>query len=145
MVYEDGAAPIQSVAVRRLNWNVLPKGRQPWSVVKGHLTGKMLTQRPKTYAAVMDRFEKIHGLDPDFLAYGSGGYKGYLVFGFEAKGVYVLESQHTNNAIYVFDKDWEVLSRLTKAEILGNNLQKDRIIHKPDWLNKLRQALIYYR
>jgi len=142
IAYEDGTAPIQSVAVRRLNWNVLPKGRQPWTVVKGLLTGNMLTQRPKTYAAVMDRFEKIHALNPDFLAYGSGGYKGYLVFGFESKGIYVLESQNTNNAIYIFDKDWEALSKLTKAEILGNQLQKVRIVHNPDWLTKLRQALV---
>ena len=34
---------------------------------------------------------------------------------------------------YVFDRDWEDLSRKTKAEILQGNLQKDRLIHRTTW------------
>lgn len=142
IVYEEGTTPVQPIIVKRLNWNVLPKGQYPWAAFENQLKARLSYQRPKTFAATLDRFHKIHDLNPDFIAVGNNGYKGYLVFGFESKGLYVLESQNTNNAIYVFDRDWEQLSKLTKAEILSNSLQKARIIHNPDWLAKLKGALV---
>ena len=41
--------------------------------------------------------------------------------------------QPTGNATYVFEENWEELSKLTKAEIIRGKLQKDRIIHRENW------------
>ena len=49
------------------------------------------------------------------------------------------ESIHIDNATYIFDDDWEELSQLTKAEILDNNYQKDRIIHRKNWYKDIKK------
>jgi hypothetical protein len=46
---------------------------------------------------------------------------------------YVLESILYGNATYIFDKDWEELSKKTKSEILNQELQKGRLIHRRFW------------
>ena len=45
----------------------------------------------------------------------------------------MLESVYTNNATYVFGADWELLSKLTKAEILNAELHDARLIHNDNW------------
>lgn len=53
----------------------------------------------------------------------------------------VLESVYPNNVTYVFGKNWEELSKLTKAEILNGNLQDVRIIHNNNWQQEIRNML----
>jgi len=141
IAYEEGTNPIQAGVVKKLNWTLLPKGQQPWSSIKSQIVQMLGQQKPKALAAALDRFEKISTLKPDFHAYGSGGYRGYVVFGFEQKNIYVLESQNPNNAIYIFEKDWQGLSMLSKAEILNNSLHKARVIHGPNWFSELKTKL----
>ena len=43
----------------------------------------------------------IYARKPDFVVYGRAGFKGYAVFGFTSKNLYVLESAFPNNATYV--------------------------------------------
>lgn len=40
-----------------------------------------------------------------------------------------------------FGKNWEELSKLTKAEILKENLQDVRIIHNNNWQQEIRDLL----
>ena len=75
----------------------------------------------------------INEYNPDFIAYGSSGFRGYIVFGFCKKNLFFLESIFPNNATYIFESDWEELSKLTKSEILNHNLQKGRLIHNANW------------
>ena len=42
---------------------------------------------------------------------------------------------------YVFGEDWEQLSQMTKAEILTNELQRDRVIHREGWDGRIRDIL----
>lgn len=56
-----------------------------------------------------------------------------LFLGLRAGNIYVLESVYTNNATYVFGADWELLSKLTKAEILNAELHDARLIHNDNW------------
>ena len=39
------------------------------------------------------------------------------------------------------EKNWEELSKLTKAEILKENLQDVRIIHNNNWQQEIRDLL----
>ncbi|MPN13124.1 hypothetical protein SDC9_160444 [bioreactor metagenome] len=121
----------------RLNWKVLPKGEYPWGklepIVKQRVAGMSVNNR----MIITNRFEKISSKKPDFVAFGAGGFSDYTVFGFQQKSIYILESMRTGNAIYVFEKDWEELSKLTKKEILDNDLHKARIIHKENWEREL--------
>lgn len=141
-IYLRGETPRVVPTVKMLNWKVLPPGRYPWDVLKAAIHANQLHQPPKTFAATLNRFEKITALKPDFQAIGQGGYLGYVVFGFESKNIYILESQRVNNAIYLFGESWETLSRLSKAEILAGKLNIARIIHSPKWYAELLKHFI---
>ena len=77
--------------------------------------------------------ESIYARNPDFVAYGRSGFRGYAVFGFTSRNLYILESAVPNNATYVLQNDWESISQLSKAEILSQELHRARIIHSTNW------------
>jgi len=74
-------------------------------------------------------------------ATGNGGFNDYVVFGFNNSDSYVLENSFAGNATYIFNNDWKTLSQLSKAEILAENLQEYRLIHKRNWKQKIREIL----
>jgi hypothetical protein len=87
------------------------------------------------------RLEAINSYGPTFYAIGQAGFRGYIVFGFSDRDIFFLESMYFGNATYVFEDNWETLSKMTKAEILNHNLQKDRIIHREGWENRVDKLL----
>lgn len=130
--------PVQTI---RLNWEVLPEGEYPWNRMKDDL-GKITEVRSKTAKKILfDKCELINSFRPDFRAYGKSGFRGYVIFGFKEKNLYVLESIYPDNATYVFGEDWKVLSRLSKAEILQGNLHDVRLIHNDNWKQEINILL----
>ena len=125
----------------RLDWDILPPGDYPWATMKKDLDN--ICQRgTKTQKQMMFRnCDEINKLNPDFRAYGRSGFKGYVVFGFIYKRLFILESIFPNNATYVFEHNWEELSKLTKAEILNQNLHRARIIHNANWVNEFNSVM----
>lgn len=127
--------------VKRLNWEILPPGRRPWTELRP-LISKVIDQLPEGNQKVIDkRIETINEHEPVFVAVGRAGFSGYLVFGFPAKNLFILESTQINNATYVIDNNWEQLSSLTKAEILNNNLHRERVIHRETWFGAMNEIL----
>jgi hypothetical protein len=126
---------------RSLNWKVLPPGEMPWTTLKEHLEPILAKAKPQNRKVFENRLEIIQAYKPKFRAFGMGGYEGYVVFGFENKGVYICESIRHGNAIYVFDENWEDFSQKTKAEVVQRGLQKERIIHYGDWQKKVSELL----
>ena len=127
--------------VSRLNWRILPQGNYPWPVVR-ELARERIARQPRgNQPAIANQLEIITSHVPNFVAVGQGGFNDYIVFGFPVKRVYILESIRSGNATYIFGDDWEALSRMTKAEILNNNLQQERIFHSPTWEQKINQIL----
>ena len=129
----------------KLNWDILPKGVRPWSKQKTLLKPFLDNVKDKRQKPVYDsRFEDINNLKPDFTAIGKNGFNGYVIFGFSDKDIYILESAFYGNAIYVFSENWKELSQKTKAEIINNDLQIERITHngeKNNWLEKIKEIL----
>ncbi len=128
----DMTAAIRTKVIR-LNWELLPPGINPWKrvgeqvrkIAEGNSSGEKVM--------IAERFKHIEAYQPDQVAIGLGGFTGYLVFGFQGKNVYLLESLRYGNATYVFGTDWETLSQMTKAEILRNDYHEQRIIHSDGW------------
>lgn len=117
----------------QVNWDILPKGKYPWDKVKKTME-EIATKRSKTHKhLLLKTCQKINAYEPDFIAYGRAGFKGYAVFGFEEKNIFVLESVFPNNATYVFENSWEEFSKMTKAEILSNGYHKSRVVHNEQW------------
>lgn len=126
--------------VINLTWEVLPKGNYPWSTIKktiDDMASKNTTQKKM----MLRNCELINSYKPDFIAYGRAGFKGYVVFGFYSKNLYFFESIIPDNATYVFENEWEALSKLSKAEILSNDMQKDRLIHRKNWDIKFNEYM----
>ena len=119
--------------VRRLNWDVLPRGRAPWAQVRQQLQPIIQRTRTSLQPVIHNRLEAINAHDPEFVAIGNGGFAGYVVFGFPNRNLFLLESIYFGNATYGFGVDWQRLSQLTKAEILDNNLHSHRIVHSAGW------------
>lgn len=132
---------IAKVQARQLQWDLLPPGKYPWksaeAIVKPYLTGL----RPSEQGVIEYRIREITRFEPDFLATGRGGYQGYFVFGFVKRGIYLLESSNLDNATYKFGEDWEVLSTLTKDEIINGDYSHKRLIHDKTWGRKIREML----
>jgi hypothetical protein len=126
---------------RRLNWIVLPPGKQPWPALAKRLDGVVKRQPQGNQRYIRHRLEVINSYDPEFHAVGRAGFSGYVVFGFPNLDLYVLESIHIGNATYVFEQDWESLSQLTKVEILSQGLHKERIVHLKSWDSTIEQLL----
>jgi hypothetical protein len=139
--YDDEMKQLIAVPVKRLNWRVLPPGRRPWEVLR-HNTQAILDQLSSGNRPVAEhRLKTINAYEPDFAAVGEAGFRGYLILGFAAQNIYVLESLFYGNATYVFGERWEELSRKTKAEILNENLQRARFIHESGWEKKIYELL----
>lgn len=138
---EDLSKLIDLKNLKRLNWEILPEGQMPWKKLKEHLE-QVLEQTKKTKRkADEDRLEYITDTyKPTAAFYGKAGFNGYV--GFVFKEFTILESLIYGNAIYVFDKNWLEFSKLTKKEILDENLHMKRIIHKKGWKKEVRELFI---
>lgn len=130
-----------SSRIIRLNWDVLPPGEYPWEKIQEDIE-RITKKSSETHKKIiMDKSEYINGFHPDFRAYGKSGFSGYVIFGFRDKNLYVLESIYPNNATYVFNEEWEELSKLTKAEILNGSLHNARLIHRENWKRNIKNVI----
>lgn len=125
--------------IKRLNWRVLPEGKMPWEKLEEKVKPIIDKAAKGNRNIISNRFETINKNEPDFVAVGQAGFDGYVIFAFPNKKLFVCESIHPDNATYIFDDNWEELSQKTKAEILDNNYQKDRIIHREHWHTHIKK------
>lgn len=137
----EDLTPLIPARLIHLNWKVLPEGRMPWEKLQLQLRPIIERQSPGNRPVINKRHEAISAYAPEFVAVGRGGFDGYVIFGFPSKRLYILESTQVNNATYVLDKDWEDLSSMTKAELLNNDLHKERIIHRENWFSEMNRVL----
>lgn len=127
--------------IKRLNWNLLPKGKMPWVKLEEHLNKKTDISSTQNYKEIYARINYINSFEPDFYATGNGGFNDYVVLGFENKNIFVLENRKPQNATYIFKNNWTDVTKLTKAEILRENLQDNRLIHNLNWKKDIKEIL----
>lgn len=127
--------------INRVNWRILPRGEMPWERLKVSLLSLLHKTNIESKEDALNRFEYINNFSPDFVATGNGGFNDYVVFGFKEKNLYVMENSFAGNATYIFKNEWEIISQLTKAEILKESLQEHRLIHRKYWTRDIRNIL----
>lgn len=143
-VLDTSMSPSVDVSVRRLNWKLLPPGENPWKSAWPSLETVIEKGRGKSREVVAARFKEVGKYHPEFIAIGLGGFDDYVVFGFPRMGICVLESRFTNNATYVLAYvNWEVISQMTKAEILSESAHEGRLIHDRNWFDALAALLAH--
>lgn len=141
-ILTDDLKELVKSQIRKLNWRILPVGKMPWEQLSKQLKPLVDLAKEGNRPFILHRLEKVYGYTPDFTAVGTAGFKGYVIFGFPNKNIYLCESIYYGNATYVFAEKWEDLSKRTKAEILSANLQKDRIIHRVNQWDKRIEKLL---
>ena len=127
--------------VRRVNWVMLPPGEHPWSRIEEHIKGVFAGKSPSIAKVALERQKTISSFKPSAIYKGIAGFSDYLAYRFSERKMVVLESIHYGNALYVFGDDWEALSRLTKAEIIRQELAAYRIVHSQGWPTRLSEAM----
>lgn len=140
-LFKEDLSEIINVPVRRLNWRILPLGPMPWEQLEKEIKPLVKAAPKGNQPAIWHRLTLMREHNPDFLAIGEAGFKGYIIFGFKKKNVFMCESIYYGNATYIFDEKWKELTKKTKAEILNKDLQKDRVIHKSSWTKKIKRWL----
>lgn len=140
-IVDSESGKIIGPTLKRLQWDILPKGTFPWDVSRPIIQRVTEKLDKKDREVIEYRMRVISRRNPDFLATGRAGFSGYFVYGFEPKGIYVLESIHLDNATYVFNSEWETLSQLTKGQIINSNLPHHRIIHNNRWSTSLARSI----
>jgi hypothetical protein len=130
---------IVRASVKRLNWTILPPGKWPWQKLRKHVEPIVKRAPRGKQSVIWRRLEVMNSYEPEFRAVGRGGFTGYIIFGFPDRNLFICESVHVDNATYVFDERWEELSKMTKAQILNQDLQKERIIHRSKWEQHIEQ------
>jgi hypothetical protein len=137
-VLDASFSPSVRVPVRRLNWNLLPAGRNPWESARSALAEVVAKSRGRSREVVESRFQAVGAHAPEFIAVGVGGFDDYVAFGFPRLGLCVLESRYTNNATYILaERNWEAVSQMTKAQILNAAAHAARLIHTRSWFDEL--------
>ena len=137
-------ADLQTVtppSIRKVNWTLLPPGQHPWSRVHQHISRMLRDKAPRSTNPIQNRLNELASFNPNEVYIGEGGFRAYVAYIFNEKGLAVLESILLDNATYVFDRDWQKVSQMTKAQILQSHLHRDRIIHATNWNDRIRELL----
>lgn len=119
-------------------WEILPPGEEIWAKL-GTRSKKQLSK--SEVILVEQRMAFLKSFQPDQIYYGQGGYLGYSVYSFKDKNLHVFESVLYGNVTYIFEDDWEEVSKLSKKEILSGNLHKARIVHNKNWEERMKKFL----
>lgn len=139
-VLTEDLEPLMIAPTRRLNWKLLPAGASP-ADLREQLTPTLRSMGPRIRPVAEHRLRELESYEPVTVAVGQGGFRGYIVFGFSDGRPYVLENLRWGNATYVLGDDWEEISRLTKSQILRQDLHLERLVHTQGWEKQLARLL----
>lgn len=126
--------------IEYVDWEILPKGEYPW--LRNQLAAKRYYKKSlDKQQAIKDRHDYVEKYNPDKVYIGADSFSNYYVFAFLQKNLYILESSEDGNATYIFNESSEEFSKLTKSELINNNLFTHRFIHNETWYENIDTIL----
>ena len=131
---------LKELPIKRVNWEILPPGEYPWERLS-EVIGNIKSNRPNVGKRQAHTMDRILRYKPSQVIVGVGGFRGYIIMAFEDKNLFVVENPLYGNATYVFDNNWEEFSKLSKSDIINNNLMKCRYEHRTGWESKIDKLL----
>ena len=126
----------------RVNWTILPVGTKPdkiWSILTANGNVYQGKDKEKEFKERYDFLMSFKGTD---LIVGAESFERY--FGIKiSDDLVVFDCLNYGNAMYIFRKDWEVLSKKSRVELLSGYESKDfyRIAHKKNWEHKAKTII----
>lgn len=141
IIAKDAEFSFDGKNVEYVDWEIFPTGENPWGEIEEKLKGRIRGKTENYRKEIIDRHKTIGTKNFSKAYIGKKTFFGYVVFEFTDKNLFVLESDFLNNATYIFEDNWETLSKLTKAEIINGNLHKYRLIHGDGWKSRINSIL----
>ena len=125
---------------KKLPWKFLPAGEWGFSDILSYCNEYQKANSYFDYDG--KRLETLQLLKPTDCYVGEDDFRIYFIFCFDYTDKVILESPIRGNAMYVISGDWKEISKLSKWEIrqkYSSNVK--RIIHKGEWIDRLREEL----
>lgn len=120
-------------------WEILPPGKIEDYIERLRGDGERVPE--EVVGRLVDRYEFLKSLDPIEFIIDATNMGRYFGAKFPAD-VVVFENMWHGNAIYIMKEDWEVLSQLSRLEIMKNHGDKvERIVHRTNWKSRVRASL----
>lgn len=137
-VYSADMSDEEFAKIQRVDWELLPSGSVDRVLAQ-------LATRPGVSAERMrvagERLRTLDRLGHDGFIVGTGRFSNYFGAKFGQRLV-ALENLEYGNALYVFEENWEELSKVSRSELIQRrDPQVHRIPHLPGWQSAIRQLL----
>ncbi len=137
-VYSADMSDEEFAKIKRVDWELLPPGSADRVVAQ-------LATRPGVSEERMhvagERLQTLDRLGHDGFIVGTGRFSNYFGVKFGQRLV-ALENLEYGNALYVFEENWEELSKLSRTELIRRrDPQVHRIPHVPGWQSAIRKLL----
>jgi len=132
------------IKIIRTNWQILPPGEYPFERIKKQIKKEIEKSKISSDRFDLKRLDFCESLFPDFRAIGTNEFRGYVIFGFKEKRIYILDNSRIGNAIYIFSGQWQNFSKKTKKELINmmsNSQHIKRVVHNGDWQQKVKGLL----
>jgi hypothetical protein len=138
-VFQADASNEDYINTLYVGWELLPPGVRDVDIIERVF--KNTKPSAKEISIIQERMEFFKSLDIQDLIFGQSKFNRYFGARF-SNGYALLENIRYGNAIYIFKKDWQELSKLSRTEL--RRLNSDDIIwipHTSNWKNNVKQAL----
>ena len=138
-IYPASASSQDFMVNKYLNCEFLPPGEREDDL--NLLFSKFRNLTPTLRAQIQERYDLLRSMAPLEFLYGISGIRRYFGAKF-SEDLVVFENLEFGNAIYIFFENWELLSRMTRKQIL-NRPENDyiKINHSNGWQDKLRRTV----
>jgi len=136
-VFDSNSSDSEYIRTLYVSWELLPPGNRIVTAV----TNTLRNPSPQVIQLINERIEFFNTLSLQHYIRGKNTFSQY--FGAALKNSFViLENIRYGNAIYIFKKDWETFSKLSRTELL-NIPSEDfvRIVHSSNWKNNVLRVV----
>lgn len=137
-IYPADMSDEEFAQIQQVDWELLPAGT-------GNRVLARLASRPgvsqERLRVASERLQALDRLGHDDFIVGVGRFSSYFGARF-GKRLVALEHLEYGNALYVFEANWENLTKLSRTELIRRrDPQVHRIPHVPGWQSAIRTLL----
>ena len=137
-VFDADLSDDQFARIQQVDWELLPAGS----------TERVLAQlearkpvAPARLAVARERLEALERLGHDGFIVGTGRFARYFGARFGERLV-ALENLEYGNALYLFEENWEQLTRFSRTELIRRrDATVHRVPHLPGWQSAIRKLV----
>ena len=137
-VYDADLSDEEYAKIQMVDWELLQPGSADRVLAQLATRCGVSAERMRVAG---ERLRTLDRLGHDGFIVGTGRFSNYFGVKFDQRFV-ALENLEYGNALYVFEENWEELSKLSRSELIRRrDPQVHRIPHLPGWQSAIRQLL----